>query len=306
MKTTPVTLSDITRSVLAVPPLARHEDFSLNREANRQLIQHMETGGVRTLLYGGNANLYNVDAAEYSELLDMIQELAGADTWVIPSVGPDYGKLMTQARALKSRPFPTVMVLPLKFPSTGEGTATGIRHFTDETGLRVIAYVKDTHTLQPDDIAALVDEGRIAAVKYAVVLDNPEEDEFLTRLLKVVDKQLVISGIGERPAIVHMRKFGLPSFTSGSVCVGPRGSMALLSALREGRYQDAEKLRAAYLPLEDCRDALGPIPVLHEAVTASGIADMGPMLPMMSRLAKPYRAQVQAAATELLRHDNAL
>lgn len=306
MKTTPVTLSDITRSVLAVPPLARHEDLSLNREANKRLIHHMEAGGVRTLLYGGNANLYNIDVAEYGEFLDMIEELAGTDTWVIPSVGPDYGKLMGEARILKSRKFPTVMVMPLKFPATGEGTAAGIRRFTDETGLRVIAYVKDTHTLQPDDIAALVAEGRIAAVKYAVVLDKPEEDEFLTRLLSTIDRQLVISGIGERPAIVHMRKFGLPGFTSGSVCVGPRGSMALLKALQEGRDQDAEKLRATYLALEDCRDALGPIPVLHEAVTGSGIADMGPMLPMMSRLAKTYRARVHAAAAELLKHDNTL
>ncbi len=306
MKTTPVTPADITRSVLAVPPLARHDDFSINREANRQLIRHLEAGGVRTLLYGGNANLYNIDVAEYGELLDMVEALAGADTWVIPSVGPDYGKLMAQARVLKSRKFPTVMVLPLKFPSTSAGTATGIRRFTDETGLRVIAYVKDTHTLQPNDIAALVREGRVTAVKYAVVLDNPEDDPFLTRLLDQVDRRMVISGIGERPAIAHMHKFGLLGFTSGSVCVAPRGSMALLEALRDGRYDDAKKLRAAYIPLEDCRDAMGPIPVLHEAVTASGIADMGPMLPMMSRLDERYRARVRTAASELLKHDSAL
>jgi dihydrodipicolinate synthase/N-acetylneuraminate lyase len=213
---------------------------------------------------------------------------------------------MDEARVLKSRKFPTAMVLPLKFPATSKGTAIGIRRFTDETGLRVIAYVKDTHTLQPDDIAALVDEGRICAVKYAVVLEHPEDDPFLTNLLRVVDKQLVISGIGERPAITHLRQFGLPSFTSGSVCVGPRGSMALLKALQEGRDDDARKLRAAYLPLEDLRDEMGPIPVLHEAVTAARIADMGPMLPMMSRLEEAHRAPVQAAATELLRHDNAL
>ncbi|HEX7386744.1 MAG TPA: dihydrodipicolinate synthase family protein [Castellaniella sp.] len=306
MKTTAVTLSDITRSVLAVPPLARHDDLSLDRESNLRLMRHLESGGVRTLLYGGNANLYNMDTAEYGSFLDMIEELAGADTWVIPSVGPDYGKLMAEARILKSRKFPTVMVLPLKFPSTGKGTADGIRRFTDETGLRVIAYVKDTHTLQPDDIAALVQEGRITAVKYAVVLQKPEQDDFLTHLLQRVDKQMVISGIGERPAIVHLRQFGLPGFTSGSVCVAPRGSTALLKALHEGRYEEAEKLRAAYIPLEDCRDEMGPIPVLHEAVTASGIADMGPMLPMMSRLEESYRAKVKVAARELLKHDETL
>lgn len=306
MKTTPVTLADITRSVLAVPPLARNADLTLNRTANQQMIRHLEAGGVSTLLYGGNANLYNIAVSEYDALLDLLEELAAPDSWVIPSVGPDYGKLMDQAPILKRHKFPTVMVLPMKFISTSEGIADGIRRFTDRCGLRVIVYVKDTHTLQPDSVAALVQEGRVTAVKYAVVLEHPEHDPFLEQLLQRVDKNLVISGIGERPAIVHLRQFGLPGFTSGSVCVGPRGSTALLHALQDHRYAEAEKIRAAYIPLEDCRDEMGAIQVLHEAVTAAGIADMGPMMPMLSGLAKASRPRVGKAARDLLAHDRAL
>ncbi len=47
--------------------------------------------------------------------------------------------------------------------------------------------------------------------------------------------------------------------------------------------------RAAFLPLEDCRDAYSPIRVLHDAVTLAGIADMGPMLPMLSNLPEAQR-----------------
>ena len=45
----------------------------------------------------------------------------------------------------------------------------------------------------------------------------------------------MISGIGERPAIAHWKHFGLRAFTSGSVCVGPRGSTAILAALKDIR-----------------------------------------------------------------------
>ena len=33
---------------------------------------------------------------------------------------------------------------------------------------------------------------------------------------------LVISGIGEQPAIIHLRDFELGGFTSGCVCINPR------------------------------------------------------------------------------------
>jgi len=306
MKTTPVTHADLIRSVLAVPPLARHADLTLNREANKKLIDHIESGGVSTLLYGGNANLYNIDVSEYAELLDFLEESVGKDTWVIPSVGPDYGKMMAQAKILRGRKFPAPMVLPLKFPATSEGAVDGIRRFSDLTGLPVILYIKDTTLLQPESVGALAREGRVAAVKYAVVLQEPKNDEFLARVLRQIDKSQVISGIGERPAIAHLRHFGLSGFTSGSVCVGPRGSMALLRAIQDGRYDDAEKLRAAYMPLEDCRDAFNPIRVLHDAVSSAGIADMGPMLPMLSRLDEKHRAEVGVAARVLLAHDRAL
>ncbi len=69
-----------------------------------------------TLLYGGNANFYNIGLHEYASMLDALTELAAPGTWVIPSVGPDYGKLLDQAAVLKTRKFPTAMVLPMTFP----------------------------------------------------------------------------------------------------------------------------------------------------------------------------------------------
>jgi dihydrodipicolinate synthase/N-acetylneuraminate lyase len=306
MKTTPVTTADLTRSVLAVPPLARNDDLTINRAANRRLIDHLEGGGVRTLMYGGNANFYNIGLYEYADLLDFLAEAAGADTWVIPSVGPDYGKLIDQARVLRTRAFPTAMVLPLTFPATSDGAENGIRRFADALGKQVIVYVKAENFLTPEAVGRLVDSGIVAAIKYAVVRSDPKVDAFLGRLVKLVDRKLIVSGIGERPAIVHLRDWGLTAFTSGSVCVAPRGSMALLAALQAGDYPAAERLRAAYLPLEDQRDTLSPIRVLHEAVSLAGIAPMGPMLPQLSNLEREHHATLARIAADLLAHDRAL
>jgi dihydrodipicolinate synthase/N-acetylneuraminate lyase len=306
LKTTPVTPTDLSRSVISVPPLARHRDLTINNADNRALIQYLEDGGVRTLLYGGNANLYNVGAGELPELLDMLEQEVGDDTWVIPSVGPDFGKLMDQVEVVKSRDFPTVMILPLAFPATPGGIATGIRRFAERYGKPVIVYIKADGYLEPTHVAALVNDGLVAGIKYATVRSDPREDGYLRALLDIVDRRLVVSGIGERPAIIHLRDFGLQGFTSGSVCVAPNSSMRILALCKDGRWDEAEEERAKFLPLENLRDAHSPIRVLHEAVTLAEIADMGPMLPMLSNLAEAHRAPVRDAALALRQHDEQL
>lgn len=305
MKTSPVTVQDLQRSVIAVPPLARHADLSLNEAANQALLRHLEAGGVRNVMYGGNANFYNVGVGEYARIVDMLAALAGPDTWILPSVGPDFGKMMDQAAILRSRAFPTAMLLPMSFPYTDAGLADGVRRFTDALAKPAVVYIKSADYLAPATAARLVEEGRIVAFKYAVVREDPARDAYLSALLQSVDSNRVVSGIGERPAIVHYRDFGLKSFTSGSVCVAPCGSMRLLLLLAAGRYDEAESVRQHYLGLEDCRDGISPIRVLHDAVTLSGVADMGPMLPLLTGISSAERERVAPVAQALAAWDRA-
>jgi len=306
VKTSAVSAADLARSVIAVPPLARSGDLTINPEANASLIHHLEDGGVSTMLYGGNANFYNMGMYEYGAVLDFLEQTVAAGTWLIPSAGPDFGKLMDQARVLRTRAFPTAMVLPLTFPATPDGSEKAIRLFAESYGRPVIVYVKAESFLTPTHIKRLVDNGLVAAIKYAVVRQDVAVDPFLRELLDKVDAKLIVSGIGERPAVEHLRNFGLAGFTSGSVCIAPRGSTLMLAALKSRNFAKAETIRAAYLPLEDLRDAHSPIRVLHEAVTLAGIADMGPMLPQLSAIAVEQRTAVGAASKALLAHDRAL
>jgi len=299
MKTTPVTPADLAGSVLAVPPLARQADLSLDAAANRAQIRHLEAGGVTTLLYGGNANLYNVGVSEYPALLDMLEEAAAADSWVIPSIGPDYGRLIDQARILRSRGFPTAMALPMSPQATPAGVETGLARTAEAFGRPLVVYVKSSAYLAPEALGRLVDRGAVCAIKYAVELRDPTQDPYLTRLVDLVDRRLIVSGMGERPTLVHLLQFKLAGFTSGSVCIAPRSSQALLKALKRGDEAAATALRERFLPLETLRDRLSQIRVMHEAVTLAGVADMGPMLPMLSNIEPEHHAEIRATARAL-------
>jgi 4-hydroxy-tetrahydrodipicolinate synthase len=116
---------------------------------------------------------------------------------------------------------------------------------------------------------------------------------------------MIISGIGEQPAILHTRDFKLGGFTSGCVCVAPNLSRLMLEAMRAGNYAEAERIRKIYMPLEDLRNAINPIRVLHEAVRLAGIADTGPLQPLLTNLPQADHAMVREAAVTLLRADAA-
>lgn len=300
MITAPLSPAHFRRSVMAVPPLARKADRSLSEEDNAKVIGHLEAGGVSLLLYGGNANFYHLPLGEYDAALAMLARLAGQDTLVVPSAGPTYALLLEQARVIRRHSFPTVMVLPQRGITTSLGVADGIREFSQAAGLPVIVYVKDDGYIEPEEIAALDREGLVSAIKYAVVRPDTTVDPYLRKLVSLVDTSKIISGIGEQPAIVHVRDFGLAGFTSGCVCVAPRLSQHMLAAVTAGEWAEAERIRAIFRPLEDLRNAINPIRVLHQAVESAGIAHTGPLLPLLSNVEPTHVAAITAAAQALL------
>ena len=306
MNVSPISDSEFAVSVMAVPPLARHADYSLDAAQNQKLIRHIEAGGVRTLLYGGNANLYHVAVSEYRELLDLLAGSAAPGTRVIPAIGPDYGKMLDQARILAQTNYRTAMVLPLAGMTTSEGVEEGLARVVDIAGMPLTLYIKNENYVDVDALARLVDRGTLIAVKYAIVRDNPADDVYLKRLLESVSPAKVISGMGERPALVHVRDFGLAAWTTGSGCIAPHAVMALLRAAKEGRTDEAQRIGYAFMPLETLRDDISLIRVLHDAVTFSKIADMGAILPLLSSTPVAHHAKIVAATEALLAFERQL
>lgn len=305
MDTSAITPARLAQSVIAVPPLARDSHLKIDARENQKLVQHIEAGGVSTLLYGGNAVLYHLRPSEYARLLGMLVDIAGTETMVIPSVGPAYGTMMDQAQVLADFNFPTVMILPQKEIADPAGIASGIRRFADVYGRPIMLYLKHDRWLPPAVVGKMYQSGLLSCIKYAVVRDDTADDDYLREILSFVPSDIVVSGIGEQPAICHLRDFEIGSFTSGCVCVHPAKSQSMLRAIQAGDFEMADAIRAEFLKLEDLRNRIHPIRVLHRAVELAGIATTGPMLPMLGELSVGDIAAVATAAVELAQASSA-
>ena len=300
MDTRPITPATLAGSVVAVPPLARNADYSLNHAENARLIRFLEAGEVTTLLYGGNAVLNHVSLSEYAELLTMLRDAAAEDTLVVPSVGPGFGMMLDQADILRDFEFPTAMLLPTKDVTTAAGIATATRKFADRFGRPTVLYLKQDGTVDVDTIQRLMQDGLISWIKYAIVRKHPEQDPFLRDIIQAIGPTRIVSGMGEQPAILHLRDFGVPGFTSGCVCVAPQLSTDMLRAIQAKDFETAEKIRTQFRPLENLRDSINPVRVLHAAVQSAGICETGPILPLLSPVDSADLAVIAAAAKDLL------
>ena len=277
--------------VYAVPPLARQAGHRrpLDLDANDVIRNHIHRGGVTRLLYGGNAFLYHISLDDYAELLGWMASAPDA-LWMIPSLGPSFGRALDQAGLVRSFPFPTAMLLPCADPRDAEGLEAGAREIAQRAGVPLVLYLKERDNWGRDEargldaVGRLVADGVACAIKYAVVQDDPAVDPYLEALLQRVDRKHVISGIGERPAVVHLEQWKLTGFTTGSGCVAPVLSQAIFDACQRGDFDTARAMRAVFLPLEDHRDQRGPARVLHAAMALAGIVETGPIPPFVSAL----------------------
>jgi len=303
MKTDLPTLTDL-RGVFAVPPLARRGDpgRTIDFAENDRIVQHMAGGGLTRFLYGGNAFLYHLRLGEYGELLDW---MSGLDGWAIPSLGPSFGRAMDQAELLKRHDFPCAMALPCGDPRDAAGLEAGLREIAERAGLGLVLYLKEERNFGIDleagldAVARLVDDGVCVFIKYAVVREDPLEDPYLDALLRRVDAARVISGMGERPAVAHLRRRGLPGFTTGSGCLAPTLTNRLFEACARDE-EEAEALRGVFMPLEDRRDAWGPARVLHAAFALAGIAETGPIPPFVTAIDEDRAGALRSVARDLV------
>jgi len=297
---------DRLSGVFAVPPLARRNNpaRSLDFAQNDLIVKHIAAGGISRMLYGGNAFLYHLTLVEFEALLEWLSSV-DQNLWLIPSVGPSFGRAMDQAPVLRRYDVPVAMMLPCGDPRDAAGLERGYREFVEASNSKLIVYLKEENNFGSDkqagldSVARLIDDGICVGIKYAVVRDDPKQDPYLEALLSRVDRKYVISGIGERPAVVHLQDWKLTGFTTGSGCIAPRLSQDLFEALRHGDYDQAESIRAKFIALEDLRDEWGPARVLHHATEAAGIAKAGPIVPYVSELSENQIEQLTSVVREL-------
>jgi dihydrodipicolinate synthase/N-acetylneuraminate lyase len=181
---------------------------------------------------------------------------------------------------------------------------TGARRAADRLGFGVVLYVRRDQYVKPDSLAKLVSEGTVSFVKYAVERGDPAADPYLDAIVAAIGTQYVASGMGETPIADHIGRRRLSTFTSGAVCLAPATATRILMLLRKQKIEAARELAEPLLAFERLRAELGGIQVLHDAISIAGIAEMGPLLPMVSNTKAQHRSRMETAAQELLNADS--
>lgn len=292
----PLSTTDYAASVVSVPPIALNADLTVNAQANAAIVRHTEAGGVKILLYGGNANLYHFDIEAYRAAMEAVLAAVSSEGQIITSIGPDFGKAMAQAPIARELGLRNAMLLPTAFPADPTGVANGVRRIAERFGHGLVLYLKRENYMRPADLAALVEEKAVSFVKYAVERDDAANDAYLDAIVEAIGTRHLASGMGETPIHDHLGTRALTTYTSGAVCVAPTAAMELLALYKDNRAADALALSAPFLEFERVRARLGGIQVLHDGVRLSGIADTGPLMPMLSNLPA---AGIPAAASSV-------
>ncbi len=296
-----LTPQDYARSVVAVPPIALTQEGVVAEAANRAIMSHIADGGVSTVLYGGNANLYHFGAESFREALAVLFANCPENLRILFSVGPDFGKAMDQAGDILKAGVRNVLLLPMAFPSDARGVAEGARRLADRLGFGIVLYVKRDNYIDPDALGRLIEDGAVDFVKYAVERSDAASDSYLERLIVAIGTDKIASGMGETPIHDHIGMRKMATFTSGAVCIAPAAANELLELYRAGNFGQARNLIQPFLDFEVTRAKLGGTSVLHDGITLSGIADCGPLMPLVSNLDDDEKALITPQVNALVR-----
>lgn len=300
MPSQPLTPADFARSVVAVPPIALDAEGGIAVETNRRLMRHIAGGGVTTLLYGGNANLYHYGSALFRTALETLHADCPSSARILFSIGPDFGKAMDQVADIRRAGVVDVMLLPTAFPSDPRGVAEGARRLADALGFGIVLYLKRDGYMDPEALGRLVEDGAVGFVKYAVEREDAAQDAYLDAVLAAVGVANVASGMGETPIADHLGRRGLATYTSGAVCVAPAAANELLALYRAGRADEALERSAPFLEFERLRTKIGGIAMLHDAIGIAGLGDCGTLSPMLSNLTEAEKAEITPVMTALV------
>ena len=128
-----------------------------------------------------------------------------------------------------------------------------------------------------------------------------QADSYLGALLWRIDNARIVSGMGERPAIAHLKDFKLAGMTTGSDA--SRRARAERSTTRAAGAADHRGALRHFMPPRITRRA-GPARVLHHATECAGIAPTGPIPPYISPLAGGHLSTIAPVARALKERDS--
>ena len=269
--------------VLVVAITPRKPDRSIDTDGIEGNVRHLIENGVRYIMPEcGTGLVYDATLKEYETVVGAFIDAAGEAAFVVPGIGPGYGRSLEMGRIARSLNASGVMIMPIVGPGSAAGVLEGIGSIVDDVQLPVVVYHRRTDIMPADVVVALCQKDGVVGLKYSV------DDIALFKEIndRAGEQAAMACGMAEEPSIEYLQA-GAVGFSSGMANFVPRLSLELLRSFKAGDVVEAERIRKEMVPFEDFRGERGArysSSALHAAMDASGLAG-GPVIPFAEDVA---------------------
>jgi hypothetical protein len=191
------------------------------------------------------------------------------------------------------------MILPRRGITTSASVATAVASPSGRPALLYIAHTATSNRRTSPPSIATGPSARLSTRPFA--RRHRARDDYLRRLTQHVDPRKIVNGIGEQPAVVHLRDFKLGGYqrlcVRGAAAVTREAMLAACFAaigVRRNGSEASSRSRTCETPSTPIRACF------HEAVEAAGIAATERcLLPLLSNVGDKDRPAIAAAALSL-------
>lgn len=295
---------DDYKGVLVVTITPRHPDGSVDIDGVKRNAQYLIDRGIRILMpQCGTGLVYDSSLDDYRRTVEAMTDAVGDQAYVIPGVGPGYGRTQEMGRIAREFGVDGVMIMPVVGPASPEGVYTGLSDLVQTLDLPIVLYLKDPRLMPVESTVRLAGMEQVHAIKYAV----KDLGMFDALVDEIGDDVVLLCGMAEKPAVEFM-DHGAKGYSSGMANFVPKMSLALHNAYMAGNRAEVERIHALMVPFEDIRaEGKGKYnaAALHVALERIDLAG-GPVIPMSTNVIYEDLERVRSLTDELMKHENAL
>lgn len=260
-------------SVVAIPVTPFAEDGPVDFDAYGRNVRRIEAAGIDVITPNGNTGeFYSLTLQEQEEAVKTTVDAVGGNTLVVPGIGYDTETAIKMGRFAEKAGVAAVMVHQPVQPDRSE---RGWLKYHEQLAaalpeLGIVPYIRDP-AVTVEMVSALADRSpNVLGVKYAI--DDPVRFAAMTQEIGN-DRLAWVCGRAELWA-PFLWAAGARGFTSGLVNVRPDLSLAMLTHLRNGDYEGAQRISRTIQPFEQLRarhDHAQNVSVIKEAMAQLNI-----------------------------------
>ncbi len=291
-------------NVLVVAITPRREDRQVDLKGVRKNVQYLVQHGVDFIMPEcGTGMVYDASLEEYEAVVGTYLDAAGDAAYIVPGIGPGFGRSIEMGHIARSLGVAGVMIMPVVGPASANGVYNGFREIAKAVQLPTVLYQRRLDIMPVNDVVSLCELDEVVGLKYAV----EDVDAFDRIVERAGDRAAMVCGMAEDPCIDYM-SHGAVGFSSGMANFVPRMSLTLREKFMVGNKAEAERLRVLMVPFEDFRGENGARysgSALHAAMDYVGLAG-GPVIPFAEDVRPQDLPRVDVMMKILMKEETAL